>query len=77
VIRLHRPRSIPTGSRVRPEPAIIKYFGTDDTTAARQGPSAPEAFAGRTGTDELIGAAHIHDHRARLRPYELTSALRR
>jgi luciferase family oxidoreductase group 1 len=43
---------------------------------ATVGPSL-EAFAERTGADELIVAAHIHDHRARLRSYELTSTLRR
>ena len=35
-----------------------------------------EAFVARTGADELIVASHIHDHGARLRSYELVSALR-
>jgi luciferase family oxidoreductase group 1 len=34
-----------------------------------------EAFIARTGADELILASHIHDHAARLRSYELVSAL--
>jgi luciferase family oxidoreductase group 1 len=35
-----------------------------------------EAFIARTGADELILAAHVHDHAARLRSYELVSMLR-
>jgi luciferase family oxidoreductase group 1 len=34
-----------------------------------------DAFVARTGADELIVAAHVHDHRARLRSYELAAAL--
>jgi luciferase family oxidoreductase group 1 len=33
------------------------------------------AFLGRTGADELIVAAHIHDHQARLRSFELVAGL--
>jgi luciferase family oxidoreductase group 1 len=34
-----------------------------------------EAFVARTGADELIVAAHIHGHQARLRSYEIASSL--
>jgi luciferase family oxidoreductase group 1 len=34
-----------------------------------------EEFVARTGADELIVAAHVHDHTARLRSYEITSTL--
>jgi luciferase family oxidoreductase group 1 len=34
-----------------------------------------QAFLARTTADELIVAAHIHDHRARLRSYEITASL--
>ena len=34
-----------------------------------------EAFVARTGADELIVAAHVHDHGARLRSFELTAGL--
>jgi luciferase family oxidoreductase group 1 len=34
-----------------------------------------EAFVARTGADELMIAAHIHDHAARLRSYEIAAGL--
>jgi luciferase family oxidoreductase group 1 len=34
-----------------------------------------EAFVARTGADELIVAAHIYDHQARLRSYEIAASL--
>jgi luciferase family oxidoreductase group 1 len=42
------------------------FVGAIDTVRA-----GLEAFIARTGADELIVAAHIHDHTARLRSYEL------
>jgi luciferase family oxidoreductase group 1 len=47
------------------------FVGSPDTVRA-----GLEAFVARTGADELILASHIHDHAARLRSYELVSALR-
>jgi luciferase family oxidoreductase group 1 len=47
------------------------FVGSPDTVRA-----GLEAFIRRTGADELILASHIHDHAARLRSYELVSALR-
>ena len=34
-----------------------------------------EAFAARTGADELMVASQIYDHAARLRSYELAAAI--
>jgi hypothetical protein len=36
---------------------------------------ALRAFIARTGADELIVTAMIHDHEARLRSYEITSQI--
>jgi alkanesulfonate monooxygenase SsuD/methylene tetrahydromethanopterin reductase-like flavin-dependent oxidoreductase (luciferase family) len=47
------------------------FVGSTDTVRA-----GLEAFIARTGADELILAAHVHDHAARLRSYELVSTLR-
>jgi alkanesulfonate monooxygenase SsuD/methylene tetrahydromethanopterin reductase-like flavin-dependent oxidoreductase (luciferase family) len=33
-----------------------------------------DAFIARTGADELMITAHIHDHAARLRSYEIIQA---
>jgi luciferase family oxidoreductase group 1 len=46
------------------------FVGSADTV--RRG---LEAFVARTGADELIVAAHIHDHQARLRSYQIASSL--
>ena len=46
-----------------PEVIVIDEIGTEQ-----------EAFAARTGADELMVASQIHDHDARLRSYELTVA---
>jgi hypothetical protein len=35
------------------------------------------AFAGGTGADELIVVAHIYDHAARRRSYEIAAAVMR
>jgi alkanesulfonate monooxygenase SsuD/methylene tetrahydromethanopterin reductase-like flavin-dependent oxidoreductase (luciferase family) len=35
------------------------------------------AFLGRTGADEVIVAAHVHDHQARLRSFALTAEVAR
>ena len=35
-----------------------------------------EEFIGRTQADELILVAHVYDHAARLRSYELAASLR-
>jgi len=47
------------------------FVGSPDTV--RRG---LEGFLGRTGADELIVTAQIHDHAARVRSYELTAAIR-
>jgi alkanesulfonate monooxygenase SsuD/methylene tetrahydromethanopterin reductase-like flavin-dependent oxidoreductase (luciferase family) len=36
-----------------------------------------DAFAARTGADELIVTSQIYDHAARLRSYEITAAVQR
>jgi luciferase family oxidoreductase group 1 len=46
------------------------FVGAPDTVRA-----GLEAFAGETRADEIIVAAAIHDHGARLRSYELLAAL--
>jgi alkanesulfonate monooxygenase SsuD/methylene tetrahydromethanopterin reductase-like flavin-dependent oxidoreductase (luciferase family) len=53
------------------ETLSCSFVGTPAAVARRL-----EDFVARTGADELIVAAHIHDHTARLRSYELTSTLR-
>ncbi|HZP73503.1 MAG TPA: LLM class flavin-dependent oxidoreductase [Gaiellaceae bacterium] len=47
------------------------FVGAPDTVRA-----GLEAFVAETGADEIIVAAAIHDHAARLRSYELLAALR-
>jgi alkanesulfonate monooxygenase SsuD/methylene tetrahydromethanopterin reductase-like flavin-dependent oxidoreductase (luciferase family) len=34
-----------------------------------------EAFVARTGADELILTAHVYDHAARLRSFEIAASL--
>jgi alkanesulfonate monooxygenase SsuD/methylene tetrahydromethanopterin reductase-like flavin-dependent oxidoreductase (luciferase family) len=46
------------------------FVGTRDSVRA-----GLEAFVAETGADELIVAAAIHDHGARLRSYELLSGV--
>jgi luciferase family oxidoreductase group 1 len=45
------------------------FVGTEDRVRREL-----EAFVARTGADELIIAAHIFDHEARLRSYEIAAA---
>ena len=47
------------------------FVGSPETVRAGSRPSSTE-----TGADELIVAAAIHDHAARLRSYELLAGLR-
>jgi alkanesulfonate monooxygenase SsuD/methylene tetrahydromethanopterin reductase-like flavin-dependent oxidoreductase (luciferase family) len=47
------------------------FVGSPETVRA-----GLDAFAAETQADELIVAAAIHDHTARLRSYELLSSLR-
>jgi alkanesulfonate monooxygenase SsuD/methylene tetrahydromethanopterin reductase-like flavin-dependent oxidoreductase (luciferase family) len=46
------------------------FVGSRETVRA-----ALEAFVAETGADEVIVAAAIHDHAARLRSYELLGEL--
>jgi alkanesulfonate monooxygenase SsuD/methylene tetrahydromethanopterin reductase-like flavin-dependent oxidoreductase (luciferase family) len=46
------------------------FVGSPETVRA-----GLEAFVGETGADEVIVAAAIHDHVARLRSYELLGEL--
>ncbi|HTY48568.1 MAG TPA: LLM class flavin-dependent oxidoreductase [Steroidobacteraceae bacterium] len=47
------------------------YVGAPDTIAA-----GLKEFLAATGADELIISGHIHDHRARLRSFELAAGVR-
>jgi luciferase family oxidoreductase group 1 len=50
----------------------VSFVGSPDTVAAEM-----REFIARTGADEVIVAAHIYDHAARLRSYEIAAALLR
>jgi luciferase family oxidoreductase group 1 len=52
--------------------ARVSFVGGPDTVAAEM-----REFIARTGADEVIVAAHIYDHAARLRSYEIAAALLR
>jgi luciferase family oxidoreductase group 1 len=63
--------ALPPAERAALDETLACAFVGDPATV-RQG---LEAFIARTGADELIVAAHIHDHAARLRSYQLTAGL--
>ena len=48
------------------------YFGNAEAVRA-----GLEAVVAETGADELIVASAIHDHRARVRSYEILADVRR
>ena len=81
--------NIQRGRRGQLPPPIddIESYWTPDEKAARVGDAQPlvrrlsgdrarraRRFVAETGADELIVAAAIHDHAARLRSYELLAA---
>ena len=53
-----------------PDPSRVSFVGAPDTIR-----NQIEEFVAATQADELIVVAHIYDHAARLRSYELTSNL--
>jgi luciferase family oxidoreductase group 1 len=81
-LRAGRPIRLPPPSRewtrdpTEPEDALqrtrVSFVGSPETVAAEM-----RAFAGGTGADELIVVAHIYDHAARRRSYEIAAAVMR
>jgi alkanesulfonate monooxygenase SsuD/methylene tetrahydromethanopterin reductase-like flavin-dependent oxidoreductase (luciferase family) len=50
----------------------VSFVGSPGTVAAEL-----REFVSRTGADEVIVAAHVYDHAARLRSYEIAAAVAR
>jgi luciferase family oxidoreductase group 1 len=79
-LRAGRPIQLPPPSRewtrdpAEPEDALqrtrVSFVGSPATVSAEM-----RDFIARTGADELIVVAHIYDHTARLRSYEIAAAL--
>ena len=79
-LRAGRPIQLPPPSRewtrdpAEPEEPLartrVSFVGSPETVAAQM-----QAFVARTGADELIVAAHVYDHAARLRSYEIAASL--
>jgi luciferase family oxidoreductase group 1 len=79
-LRAGRPIQLPPPSRewtrdpAEPEDPSqrtrVSFVGSPETVAAQM-----QAFVARTGADELIVAAHVYDHAARLRSYEIAASL--
>jgi alkanesulfonate monooxygenase SsuD/methylene tetrahydromethanopterin reductase-like flavin-dependent oxidoreductase (luciferase family) len=49
---------------------VLSCSAVGDAATVREG---IEAFAGRTGADELMITSQIFDHQARLRSYEIVA----
>jgi alkanesulfonate monooxygenase SsuD/methylene tetrahydromethanopterin reductase-like flavin-dependent oxidoreductase (luciferase family) len=82
-LRSGRPSQLPPpvdGFAERLHPADKAMLDTSLSCAAVGSPDtvrrALQAFIERTGADELMLTSQIFDHQARLRSYEITSALR-
>ena len=79
-LRAGRPIQLPPPSRewtrdpAEPEDPLqrtrVSFVGSPATVSAEM-----RDFIARTGADELIVVAHIYDHAARLRSYEIAAAL--
>ena len=80
-LRAGRPIPLPPPSRewtrdpAEPEDPVhrtrVSFVGCPETVAAEM-----RDFVARTGADELIVAAHVYDHAARLRSYEIAASVR-
>ena len=79
-LRAGQPIQLPPPSRewtrdpAEPEEPLartrVSFVGSPETVAAQM-----QAFVARTGADELIVAAHVYDHAARLRSYEIAASI--